>query len=223
MAVPPMAMGMTLFVVAGLCLIWAVARRRYAGILGLVLFWSVPQILFWCFYNNIARHLLAACYPIALLVAVVVIGECRKVRVWGPVIAAILAVNYFACPAFALPHTMRPSSRLFKARDALQQRADGWHRAGGYFAGLPDDRKVLYGDGYIVYAMWEMVVKAESFERIEKGLWSYLVNGRRQMVKIIYVPDDQPLPETEPGWSVYRWKDDGEQSSIVPIPAAISP
>jgi hypothetical protein len=222
-AVPPMAMGMTLFVVAGLCLLYAMARWRYMNIIGLVFFWSAPQILFWCLYNNIARHLTVACYPIALLVAVVIIGECRKVRVWGPVIAAILAVNYFACPAFALPHMIRPSSRLLKARDAIQQRIDGWHRAGRFFADLPDSPKVLYGDGNIIYAMWEMMAKAESFRRIEKGEWSFADNGRQQRAKFIYVPVNQPLPETEPGWNAYLWTDNGQRSRIDRVPAATAP
>jgi hypothetical protein len=224
LAVTPMAMGMVLFVVTGVCILYAMARWKYVNILGLVLFWSAPTILFWCFYGNVARHLTAACYPVALLVAVVIVGEFRKVQVWGPVIATILAVNYLACPAFALPHMIRPSSRLFEARRQIQARMDSWHDAGKVFAMLPDEHKALYGNGYIIYAKWEMASRSKSFRCDEKGGWIFVdAAGRQQRAKFYYVPDNQLLPQTEPGWNSYQWIDTGQGGRIEPAPAVTGP
>jgi hypothetical protein len=211
-AVPPMAMGIVLFVVVGLCMLYAIVKKKYMNILGLLLFWSAPPILFWCLTGNVARHLTAACYPVALLVAVVIVGECGKVRVWGPVIAAILAVNYFASPAFALPHTIRPSSRLLKARDAIQQRIDGWHRAGRFFADLPDNPKAIYGDQYtdVVYAAWEVVARAGSFT-YEHGKYNVVnEDGSLQQVFIgMDLLDGRPVERVGADWSVWLLVGDG--------------
>jgi hypothetical protein len=214
-AVLVVSAGIGLFIVTLACILYCAVRRRYLNILLLAVVWAAPVVLFWGLKpGNIARHMMAGCAPLALVVAVVMACEIRNWKLLLTAVIVILAANYFISPSFSLPRSGRPSSRLFESQSHIQARVDSWHDAGKAFALLPDEQKILCGQDYIIYAMWEMIARAKSFSHTGKSEWVFAEDGRRQKVKFIYSPVNQPLPEAEPGWNMYLWSDNGQRSRI---------
>jgi hypothetical protein len=203
-----MAPGPVLFAAAVLCIPYAALRRRHTAILWLIIFWSVPTMLFWDLkLGNITRHLMVAWAPIALLMGVALAGRVRSAKVYVALLAITLCANYFISPGYLTSWTYLPSSRLFKARDAIQERLNGWHRAGRFFAQLPEERKAIFGvnNSDTISAAWEVLLGARSYELSPDG-YTAVVNedGSTQEVLVpLASPGRHLIYKLGPDWSVW--------------------
>jgi hypothetical protein len=170
----------------------------------------MPGILFWCSKTgNSARHMMAGYAPLALLVGVVLVCELGDWRKWIPVLAVVLAANYFVYDKQDMPDTVRPASNIFAARDDIQWMLDRWHGAGREFALLPDKQKSLYGEDNSTYAVWEVLARAGSFTYEKDGPGYFVTNqdGSQQVARIIYHLRTEPPVMPEPLWSTWVWWD----------------
>lgn len=134
--------GVLLPLLAGVCLLVMFRRagedRRLCWFL---LMWILPATIFWMSRPGGARHFLTVYFPIAVAASWITVWR-PNWRVFGPVLAVVVLVNFFLWPARA--DTLRPSGRLFASSVAFKKEAVKRHQVGRRVA-----EEIRTRDGYV--------------------------------------------------------------------------
>jgi len=141
--VPVRSVGIFLYAGLLVSLSAALVRRRQLGVLAFALCWALPLLLFWGLkMGNSARHMMAGFCPLLFVGAAVTVEMLKSPRLRWPVVAAVLAANFFISPAGG---TISPTANLFKLNRIVENFAYVRHTFAKAFAKLVDVDNKLSG------------------------------------------------------------------------------